>query len=201
MTVTVAAVVEGHGEVQAVPVLLRRVAGRVRAGTTVEVPPPIRIPKSKLIKAGELERAVDLAARKAGVSGGVLVLIDADDDCPAILGPELASRARAARSDLPVSVVLAKREYEAWFLAAATSLRGHRGLPRDLLAPADPEAIRGAKEWLGAKMPHGRRYAETLDQPALTDVFDFVEARSADSFDKCIREIESLLRTLLNAWA
>lgn len=30
-----------------------------------------------------------LAAAKAGANGAVLVLLDADDDCPAELGPQL----------------------------------------------------------------------------------------------------------------
>ena len=43
-------------------------------------------------------------------------------------------------------VFLAKKEFEAWFLAAAESLRGQQGLPLDLTSPHYPENIRGAKE-------------------------------------------------------
>jgi hypothetical protein len=101
-----------------------------------------------------------------------------------------------ARSDIPVSVVLAKREFEAWFLVAAESLRGQRGLPADLTGPPDPEAIRGAKEWLEARMPQGHSYDESSAQPALTAVFDMNIARRADSFDKCHREVVRLLNRL-----
>jgi hypothetical protein len=90
--------------------------------------------------------------------------------------------------------VLAYREFETWFLAAAQSLRGQRGLPSDLDPPDAPEAIRGAKEWLGKNMP--RKYRETLDQPALTNMFDLNTARQVDSFDKCYREIMRLLYLL-----
>ena len=94
--------------------------------------------------------------------------------------------------------MLAHQEYEGWFLASAESLRGRRGLPSDLLPPDAPEAIRGAKEWLRQRMPKNRRYAETADQVALTGAVDFDLARSrSDSFDKCYREIERLLRTLV----
>jgi hypothetical protein len=100
------------------------------------------------------------------------------------------------RGDLPIAVVLAKKEFEAWFLAAAESLRGKHGLPNDLQSPAEPENIRGAKEWLTGLMPYGRSYAETTDQPAFTAIFDMSKARRADSFDKCYREIERMLKQL-----
>lgn len=98
---------------------------------------------------------------------------------------------------MEISLVLANREYEAWFLAAAESLGGHCGLPSDLTSPSNPEGIRGAKEWLRRHMPRVRKYSETVDQPALTSVFDMQMARQrADSFDKCYREIVRLLTVL-----
>jgi hypothetical protein len=194
-TFRIVAIVEGHGECKAVPVLIRRVAQTVDPALVLEIP-HIRIPASKLVRNGEIERAVELAARKLGGLGGVLVLVDCDDGCPAVEGPALLARAKSAHSDLPIAVVLAKKEFEAWFLAAAVSLRGHRGLPSDLLPPADPEAIRGAKGWLTRHMPEGRIYSETEDQAALTAVFDIETARTADSFDKFFREIDRMLRQL-----
>lgn len=198
MPIQLGCIVEGHGEVESVPVLVRRIAQSVYAALAVLVPPPVRIPKSKLLKAGELERALDLAALKVGAQGGILVLVDSDEDCPAERGPQLLQRALSSRNDLPVAVVLAKREFESWFLAAAESLRGQRSLPATLVAPADPESIAGAKEWLGERMATGR-YAETLDQPALAAGFDLHLARRADSFDKCYREIVRLITSLRTA--
>lgn len=189
----VACIVEGHGEVQAVPVLLRRLASTLAPTLPFQVEQPIRITKSKLLQTGELERAVELAARKVGGAGAILILLDSDEHCPAELGPDLLRRASAARSDVSVSVVLAKQEFEAWFLAAAESLRGRRGLRDDLGPPGDPEGIRGAKEWLTAHMAGSQHYVETLDQPALAAVFDLEAARSADSFDKCWRELDRLI--------
>jgi hypothetical protein len=170
-------------------VLIRRIAQGANAGP-VDIPHPIRTPRSKLVKPGELERAVDLAARKAGSRGALLVLLDSDDACPAHLGPQLLERARAARSDVPISVVLAKREFESWFLAAADSLRDV--LLPSFTVPADPEAIRGAKEWLDRHAQQGT-YRETLHQPAWTQRFDLTQARRAPSFARCCREIERLL--------
>jgi hypothetical protein len=194
-----ACIVEGHGDREAVPILIRRLAAKFDPTAAIHIPLPIRITKNKLLKPGELERAVDLAARQVLGRGAVLILLDSDDDCPAQLGPELLQRAILARRDVPLTVVIAKREFESWFLTAAESLRGHRGLATDLDPPPDPEAIRGAKEWLTTHMVGGRSYVETLDQPALAARFDLDLARRADSFDKCHREIIRLLTDLNKA--
>jgi hypothetical protein len=190
----VALIVEGHGDVAAVPVLLRRIAAEVAAVRLTEVPRPIRIPRNRIVKEGEIERAVALARGLTDPGDGILILIDADEDCPAQTGPALLARARACRPERPVSVVLAKMEFEAWFLAAAESLRGVRGLPQDLAAPPDPEGIRDAKGWLGARMPPARRYRETIDQAAMARAFDLAAARRAPSFDKLCRDLDALLR-------
>ena len=182
-------IVEGHGEYYAAPILVRRVAASI--GVTDVTWTVLRQPRSMILKPGELERAVILLGNKVGDGGAILVLIDADDDAACQLGPELLRRARAARLDRPIGVVLAVREYEAWLLTSASSLRGKRGLPDDLEAPSLPEAIRDAKGWLGQRMPRG--YSPTTDQPALTGLFDLELARRSPSFDKLVRELTRLL--------
>jgi hypothetical protein len=194
--VRIASIVEGHGECEAVPILVRRIAQELDPELAPEVHPVLRVPASRLVKQGEIERAIELAARKNSGQGAILILLDSDDGCPAEEGPKLLLRATNARSDLPISVVMAKREYEAWFLAAAESLRGQRGLPADLTVPQNPEGIRGAKEWLADRMPQGQTYSESADQPAFTALFDMNAARRADSFDKCYREVVRLLNLL-----
>lgn len=196
--VKVAAIVEGHGECEAVPILIRRIARDIDPGFELNVLSPLRVPVSKLLKQGEIERSITLAAKKLQGKGCIIVIVDCDWDngCPAQDGPALLRRAMAARNDIPISVILAKKEFEAWFLAAAESIRGKRGLPDDLKPPNNPESIRGAKEWLSDKMPLGRSYTETTDQPALTAEFDMNSARTADSFDKCYRDIRRMLENL-----
>lgn len=190
----IAAIVEGDGECTAVPALIRRFGEMLGFGGKVVVHPVLRVPASLLVKPGQLERHVELAARKLQGPGGVFVLLDCEDDCPADLGPKLSKRAKTARPDLPVALVLAHREYEAWFLAAAESLASKRGFPADLAPPANPEAIRGCKEWLCDQLPKGAIYDPCDDQTALTVLFDMMTAReNSDSFDKCWRELTALL--------
>jgi len=197
--VKIAVIVEGHGECEAVPILVRKIALTIDPGFVPNILRPLRVPVSKLLKEGEIERSIELAARKLQGKGGIIVIVDCDWDngCPARDGPALLKRAQDVRSDIPIAVVLAKKEYEAWFIAAAESLKGKHGLPTDITSPADPEGIRGAKEWLSNKMPPGPGYAEIIDQPAFTTVFDMEAARrSSDSFDKCYRDIKRMLEQL-----
>ena len=200
MTVQIGCIVEGHSEVEAVPILIRRIAENLCPELRIVMPQPIRISRNKIVKADELERGVELAARNIRGQGAILIILDSDDDCPAQIGPELLCRALQVRRDLPIAVVLAKYEFESWFLAAAESLRGQRGLKNYLQSPDNPEAIRGAKGWLNRQMESGETYRETLDQPALTARFDLERARHADSFDKCYRDIAYVLDELRNTF-
>ena len=187
-------IVEGHGEVEAVPVLLRRIVEAVAPNANVEVTPPIRVDRYKIVKPTELERAIELAARIANGDGCVLVLLDAEDDCPAELGPDLLRRASGTRPDRAIRVVLAKREYEAWFVAAVTSIVGLAGISEDARAPEDAEGIRDAKRWLTRHMPEAHSYRPTRHQALLTRHFDLDTARrGAPSFDKLWRDLSTLL--------
>lgn len=191
--VTIASVVEGEGEVRALPKLLFRLARQLSVAD-LRVPDPMRLSRGKLVATGGIERAVAAVAQRVGKPGGVLVLLDADDDCPADLGPALLNRARAARSDMPVCVVLANREFEAWFLAAAASLAGSQGFPSGLSAPVNPEQIRDAKGWLTKQRSGGRPYKPTVDQAPLVSSFDIQAARhGSPSFDKFCRDAQVLL--------
>ena len=197
--IKIGCIVEGAGDVVAVPILIRRVAAALYPELAVDIPRPIRVHRNQIVKKGKLEQGIELAIEKVGAQGAILIILDADDDCPAQLGPELLNRASQVRSDLPIAVVLAKHEFEAWFLAAAESLRGQRGLRNDIHPPNDPETIRGAKEWLHQRMESGKTYRSKRDQPALAALFDIEQARQANSFDKCYRDIVRLLNELRQA--
>ena len=92
MTVKIGCIVEGHGEVEAVPILIRRVAACHYPELATVIPTPIRIPRNKVFRIGELERAVGLASQNIGRQGAIFIILDSDDDCPAELGPALLHR-------------------------------------------------------------------------------------------------------------
>ena len=196
MKVNIGCVVEGKGEVKAVPILIRRVAAIHFPELDLGIPPPIRFPRNKVSQIGELEHAVGIAIRSINKQGAILIILDSDDDCPAELAPTLLHRISPVFHNIPIAVVFAKHEFESWFLATGESLRGKRGLERDISPPDNPEAIRGAKEWLRRRMQKGKTYSETRDQAALAALFDIDQARKADSFDKCYRDIVRLLEEL-----
>ena len=188
----IAAIVEGDGEVEAVPVLIRRIGLEVSPLAPPDVSRPIRVHRHRILKEGELERYVRLAAARVGDGGRIVILLDANGDCPAQHAPIILQRAREARSDVRIEVVLAKREYEAWFIAAIDSLAGIRGVLAGVSIPQDPETINGAKEWLRNQM--SASYSPTADQTALTARFDMESARRrSPSFDKMWRAMVALL--------
>ena len=59
---TIITIVEGDGEVQAVPILIRRIAEVATPGVFPDVPKPIRVRRDGILKPGEIERYVELAA-------------------------------------------------------------------------------------------------------------------------------------------
>ena len=183
----IAVIVEGKGEVEAVPLLLRQIAKQIAPDAALKIARPIRVPRDRIVQPGELERYLNIAIRHGGPGAAILVLLDADKDCPAELGPRLLERARQARPDRQIQLVLAKREYEAWFLAASESVVS--GAPD---APGDPEAIQGAKEWIRRH----QAYRPTVDQASMTATFDMAKARQhAPSFAKMWRAVEALLES------
>ena len=203
MTVYVAPIVEGHTEVACLERLLHRVWLELpTALNRIHVLPPSRGNRSSLARVGnpELETKVNEGgatlrrrlSREADSSGFILLLLDADDDCPARLGPELLARASAIRPDIHIACVLANRQFENWFKAAAGSLAGVGKLPADLVAVADPESGRGAA-WLTEQMKRldsKSEYKKPGDALLLTQRMDLALCRAnSPSFARLCREL------------
>lgn len=189
----VAPIVEGHGEVEALPALLHRIARMTVFERGLLVNPPIRVKSGSFLNDEEyFRKQIALASAKAAQEDGtVLILLDCEDDCPCTLGPDLLRRAHAVRADVDILVALAHREFESWFIAAVVSLRGRRGIPHDLDPPADPDRIRDAKGWLGQRM--NVTYDPISHQLEFTRLFDLQAARSNRSFDRFYRRIRGRL--------
>jgi hypothetical protein len=124
----------------------------------------------------------------------VLILIDADEHCPARLGPELLAHAREVNPTVDMACVLAKVEYETWFAAAAESLSAYLDLPDGFTASESPEDMRHGKAWVRGYF-RGTRYIETQDQPGMTAAMDLALCRRrSPSFEKLCRELEQRLQ-------
>jgi len=72
-----ASIVEGQGEVQALPIVLRRLLKEMNAPDVFRILEPIRRHRDKMLKPGELGSAVDLASRKIARRGAILIVLEA----------------------------------------------------------------------------------------------------------------------------
>ena len=191
-------IVEGHSEVDSVPILLRRLLHRDGV-YDLEIATPFRVQRTRLVRPGELEKALAFASRFRERAAAIVVVLDSDDDCPASLGAELAKRCQDA-THLPTLVAIANREFEGWLLGAKESLRGVRGIRRDAESPERPESIRGAKERLTKNMAGGRRYLEVDDQPAFVERLDLAAAQArCPSFARFVSRFATLVSQLAEA--
>ncbi len=185
-------IVEGHGEQKCIRILLQRIGIELLDAVHIEVLRPIRIPRSKLVQKPELEKAVELAARKSIELGHpdalILIMLDADKDAACTLGPKILNWAKRCRGDFEIACELVIVEYETWFAGAAESLSDYIDLEGP--APENPEENRHGKAWIRQRY-QGPAYSETIDQPAMTNAVDLqlVKAR-CPSFDRLCRIIE-----------
>lgn len=204
-------IVEGHGEVAAVPTLLKRwLRFRRYRNVEVDVAGPVRAAGKGAIKVTHdrenelgVEYYLEIALRRRPLPDAVLVLLDADADCPSTLAPSLLARARTmVPADFPVGVVIAKREYEAWFLAAFPSTQfrqaltdqGFRLTRRSLPRGMDIEEVADAKGRI-ADLIGLAKYEETSHQDALTQILPSTPGmtRRSRSFRKLLKELDELL--------
>ncbi|MEI7732202.1 MAG: hypothetical protein WCO56_21685 [Verrucomicrobiota bacterium] len=195
-------VVEGHGEIEAAVNLV------VRLWQDLQLPPlawakPIR--GKNLHQERGIQKACELVRSKSDVTA-LLILRDEDDGCPKDLAPLTAAWVGNLRLPFPSAVVLAHREFEAFFLPCLASIAGRKlvgpgaverpGLLPDTKFTGDPESLRGVKEWLSKNMPAGRSYKPTLDQLPLTRMLDFQVLRHSTPPLPCFGSLERGLKFL-----
>ncbi len=180
---------------KALPILLRRFIEKAEVWS-VHIGRPIRKPRNQLVRETELKKAIRLALLQPDCSA-VLILFDGDNDCPAELGQAIQAWAESEAGDMPCEVVIAQREYEAWFLASIESMLGYRRIRADAQSHPNPEQPRGAKGQLEARMEAGATYLETTDQPALSAKFSLATAyQRCRSFRKLTSSFGRLVRSM-----
>jgi hypothetical protein len=172
--ITIAGVVEGDGEVRALPVLVRRIAHE-HGIYDIEVPLPFRLPRTKFLIPAEFARAVEFQARRIAGRGGIVALLDADDDCAV----ELTKRIRTAYDGhRSFAIVASVREYESVLLMG-------QGVTADF-AESKRDAKGELRRRLGA-------YRETIHQEKLSATLDLTLARECRWFRKFEQDLLAIL--------
>ncbi|MEM7557949.1 MAG: DUF4276 family protein [Planctomycetota bacterium] len=197
-------IVEGHGEVDAVPELLTQWFRHRRFYNFDATKLAMRAPKSSMIAPFDpvRENGIELYVRRAAARrpDGIIVMLDSDDECRARvgrppeqqLGPELLQRAVTEVGHIPIGVVVADREFEAWYLAAHMRFKAKGHFDPEVRFPANFnfEQPRDCKGRVSECI--GRKYSETADQKELAKHIGFGSymGRHCRSFAKLIRDLE-----------
>jgi len=185
-------IVEGDGEVPAIPALLRKLLQAITRYDIQIARPKNANGRGNLTKKGGLERFVQYAWKEPDC-GAILVLLDSEGECPQDIAKDFSQRIIAMGVIFPVVIVIAHRMYEAWFLASIATIAGHLDLPDGLQPPEDPEEVGNPKAWMNKNFPSGRTYKETLDQEAMTHLMDIALAGSTRSFQRLQHAIDQAL--------
>ena len=192
-------IVEGDGDAVALPNLLTRILAEKYGRGDVLVAQG----RQGVVKANgrqNLERKLDRflghAQNRPGCAA-VLIVVDADDDCPAELAARLRERCHDIGTRCPVEIVCACRSYEAWLLASLETIRGSYGIPDAAALPADADGIPDPKRWLTDQMPAGQVYKPTTHQPSLSSAIDpFLAHRNSRSFRRLCHALEQLVAAM-----
>lgn len=173
-------ILEGLGDVGAVPLLIRRVMEENDIYDLRIAPrPKTNVEIARLRQPGQIERYLDFCNRDVGDS--ILIALDCDDGCPVETARDFGERIRATRFQKPVSVCLFHREYESIFLPSieliAAKYPDFRW--RKLAARENIETIRDVKGEISRMMGPGRAYKPTSDQARFTAAIDLHRTRHA----------------------
>lgn len=159
-------IVEGDGDVLAVPLLVRRIL-QAHHRFDVEVLPPHKRGELPKVKA-DFPRIFQVAAKE---QAGILCVLDFDcAQCFDALKDERALQQQAQEINplIAFAACLIVKEFESLFLWDEISTR--KVLPhiqKHTVFPANPEDIRPAKEWLSKSQPSGFAYKPTAHQAKL----------------------------------
>ena len=196
---TIVPVVEGAGDVAALPGLLGRILWEMYDRTDIIVAQG----RSGVVNANgrqNLERNLEKFlghAQNKPECDAILVLLDADDDCPIDLAQGLLERGKQLGLTSPVEIVCAHRSYESWFLASLDTIKGQRGIGDTAVLSQASEDVSSPKQWLTDQMPPGQAYKETIHQASLSRSIDIVEAhKNSRSFRRLCHALEQLLAPL-----
>ena len=196
---TIVPVVEGDGDAAALPGLLVRILQEKYNRYDVLVAQG----RTKVVNANsrqKLEKKLDKFlghAQNKPKCGAILILVDADTDCPVAFAKRLSQRCNEIGTKYPVQVVCARRSYESWFLASLNTIKGLHGISKTAALVRNPEDVPNPKQWLGDQMPAGQAYKETTHQASLSGAIDLDLAhQNSRSFRRLCHALEQLLSAI-----
>lgn len=174
-------VVEGPGDANALPTVLRMHRHSQGDFREVDGRPVVCNGRTKAARQGGLEGFVAVAASRPGCVG-VLVLLDGEGDAVCTAGPDFLQRAQGT-TGRPCSVALADRDFETWLRCSAETL----GVPGFEYGGAG-DAQHALKESLKPQ-----KYVKPTWQPKLACKMDLVLARGrSHSLDRMLHRYDAL---------
>lgn len=192
-------IVEGQGETEAAQQLISRLwhdLGYPTVGWRT-------LRGKNLLNAAGVQQYANVV-RGYGDASALLLLRDADDDCPKQSGPRTAEWLRELQLPFAAGVTLFSREYETLFLPCLAQMAGkpftdalgqqHPGLKSSAVFRGPYEAPRGVKRVIDGHMQGGGRYRPTAHQLPLTKMVDFgvLRASGLPSFGTLERTVRFL---------
>lgn len=178
-------IVEGQGETEAAQQLISRLwhdLGYPAVGWRT-------LRGKNLLNAAGVHQYANVV-RGYGDAAALLLLRDADDDCPQQTGPRTAGWLRELQLPFAAGVTLLCREYETLFLPCLADMAGkpftdalgqrHPGLKSSASFRSAFEAPRGVKRVIDDHMQGGGRYRPTAHQLPLTRMIDFDVLRRSE---------------------
>lgn len=193
-------VVEGDGEVEAVPILLRQfLINYDRHDIRISRPMNAR-GRGRLTRPQGLEDFIEYAVKKPGCNA-VLLIMDSEGECPkSDILPDLIKRVANLNLPLPVFLVFPHYNFESWFAAslpayAGRKIKGRKLIPPEALFDGDVESGNGKRILKGIINP-GLKYRETEDQASLTRLMDFDLVRQRS---RSFRRMEHAFQEIIEA--
>lgn len=172
-------IVEGDGDLRAVPVLLRNLLAWHGLHETQILSPHKRGELPKV--AARFEDYFRMALKE---NAAILLVLDFDCeycDCPFQEAGKLYQRAQAIRNGWPFKIAFLVKEFESLFLAETQAATTILAISPDIGFPDTPETIRDAKGWLSKALPKGSSYKPTVHQAKITARLDFEKLREASA--------------------
>ena len=187
---TIVPIVEGPGDVAAIPEMIRRVLNEILDVWDIQVVQGMKLGRGGIVDPSSLRRHLRLASITPGCRL-ILVFADRDDSDCVPLAQHIRNCATNEGLGDRVEALVINREYETWLLAGIESLRGKRGILDEATVPETLQIIRDPKARLTQSMLGSRAYSETADQAALTCLVDLeqVSTRCA-CFSKLIDKLK-----------